>query len=87
MIKLIKRRIVASIVLIPLLMVSMFVYQSDIDEDRSIAQMDPPINMDMKIPDSYFIKNEGQIDNEEILYYSANGIVFFTSTGITYKFS
>ncbi len=36
---------------------------------------------------SYFIQNKGQIDSDEIHFYSKEGNIFFTPDGVLYRFS
>ncbi len=40
----------------------------------------------MSLSSSYFIQNKGQIDSEEIQFYSRGGNVFFTPTCVIYRF-
>ena len=34
----------------------------------------------------YFIQNMGQIDSDEIMFYSSSGNIYFTPTGVMYRF-
>ncbi|MGA1872395.1 MAG: SBBP repeat-containing protein, partial [Thermoplasmatota archaeon] len=41
----------------------------------------------MSLSGNYFIRNMGQIDSDEIQFYSREGNIFFTRDGVLYRFS
>ncbi len=41
----------------------------------------------MSLSSSYFIQNMGQMDSDEIQFYSRGGNIFFTPDGVLYRFS
>ena len=41
----------------------------------------------MSLSSRYFIQNKGQIDSDEIQFYSVGGNIFFTPGGVLYQFS
>jgi PKD repeat protein len=82
------KRIISFLVIVSMIWISFMITPGSEGQDTSVSdpmeqKMDP---RDIEIPDSYFIKNEGQIDNPEILYYSKSGNVYFTMTGIILNF-
>ena len=78
---------IASIIPILLLMSMLHPVGIDTGKGGMCTPIDRGPDVDMEIFDSYFIRNLGQVASDEVSFYSKNGNVFFTPTGVTYRFS
>jgi len=70
-------KILSVLVLIPLVMPTFFINDMGIIDSSDDGTTNTNLDVDMKIEDSYFIRNVGQLDSDEIMFYSRGGNVFF----------
>ncbi len=66
-----------------------FLYPTGLKEE--VGQLEPSLEELVvesypRMIDSNFIQNLGQMDSDEILFYSGGGNVFFTPKGVTFRF-
>ena len=69
-----------------LLMISAAIHGQYADGNVEDGILERAISKDIGSFESYFIENAGQLDNDEVFFYGRDQSVFFTSSGVYFRF-